>query len=241
MMTDDANDLKSFLISKGADLVGIADLRLLEGIYAFPDTLLAGYKSAISIGVSLERYGDYNTTTEHKAFSFLRKIASTLQGHLRNKGREAKVIAPDKRVMGKGPLHWRGEISHKAIARAAGLGWLGKSMLLVTPQFGPRVSLVTVLADMALAAGKPLPNQCGECTRCIDACTTGALRVTNFRDYPARLEDSLDVGTCGAWIGKSWRAGNLCYDCMLACPWGRTNSRPAPVREDPSVKVSSNQ
>ncbi len=130
------------------------------------------------------------------------------------------MIVPDKRVAREGPYHWRGEISHKAVAHAAGLGWIGRSMLLVTPQYGPRVSLVTVLTDMPLAAGKPMANRCGKCTRCIEACTRGALGNGHFDDRPARLEDALSVGTCGPWIGKSWRAGRLCYDCMLACPWG---------------------
>jgi len=151
--------------------------------------------------------------------------ASALQAYLGNKGRATRIIPPDKRVARKGPLHWRGEISHKAIARAAGLGWLGKCMLLVTPQFGPRVSLVSVLTGMDLAAGEPLPNRCGACTRCIDACTARALRATDFCEYPNRLEDALNVDTCGPWVTENWYAGNPCYDCMLACPWGRRNRR----------------
>ena len=43
-----------------------------------------------------------------------------------------------------------GNISHKAVARTEGIGWQGKSLLIVSPQYGPRIRLATVLTDMPL-------------------------------------------------------------------------------------------
>jgi len=53
---------------------------------------------------------------------------------------------------------------HKTAATRAGLGWIGKNGLLITPEFGPRVRLGTVLTDMELPYGKPVEeSRCGEC------------------------------------------------------------------------------
>jgi len=55
--------------------------------------------------------------------------------------------------------NYPGTISHKAVARMAGLGWQGKSLLIITPQYGPRVRLVTVLVDAPLRADHPIKNR----------------------------------------------------------------------------------
>jgi ferredoxin len=61
---------------------------------------------------------------------------------------------------------------YKAIGNFAGLGWIGKNHLLVTPDRGPRVALGAVLTDAPLpvTANTSMPRQCGSCRRCIDIC-----------------------------------------------------------------------
>lgn len=95
----------------GADLVGIADLSLLKGIFAHPPTLLNKYKYAISLAVNLQKYDRYNNTTEEKAFSALEKIANSLKVYIEKKGYGAEVVPPDKRAGNKEPLIWKGAIS----------------------------------------------------------------------------------------------------------------------------------
>ena len=64
-----------------------------------------------------------------------------------------------------------GQISHRAVAHQAGLGWIGRNLLLVTPEFGPRIRLITVITYAELDQGPvPLPNRCGTCPACIDSC-----------------------------------------------------------------------
>ena len=69
-----------------------------------------------------------------------------------------------------------GVFSQKLAAHLAGLGWIGKSCLLVTPDHGPRVRWVTVLTDAPLApTGSPMEQRCGKCTQCTDACPKKAI------------------------------------------------------------------
>jgi len=221
MNKDMTDEIKNLAISGDANLVGIADLKLLKGIFTHPSDLLKKYQYGISIAVSVNQFGRYNNETENRAFSLLDKIALFLKSSIEGRGYRAKIIPPDERVKEEGPLYWRGAISHKAVAKTAGLGWIGKSMLLVTPKFGPRVCLVTVLTDMALTPDTPSKNMCGNCEECVKACPVNALIETKFEDHPQKLEEAFDVEKCGPWINKTWDNGKICYGCMLACPWGK--------------------
>jgi len=203
----------------GADLVGFADLRKLKGIFTFPEDMINEYPYGVSIAIGLDKYGKYRNASEDDfAFPLLDKIAHELKRHIESKGYSAKVIAADKRVAPNNILYWHGEISHKAVAKTAGIGWIGRSTLLVTPALGPRVCLATVLTDMPLSTGRPMENRCGNCRICISACPLDALRHSRFEDHPRKVEDAIDVRKCGSFVNKTWRNLDLCYECMLACP-----------------------
>ncbi|WP_456468063.1 hypothetical protein [Archaeoglobus sp.] len=88
-------------------------------------------------------------------------------------------------------------ISLKAIARAAGVGWIGRNLLLITPESGPRVILASILTDMPLEAGTPAENRCGTCRECIENCIVGALRDSDFKSYPVG-EEVFDVEKCAS-------------------------------------------
>ena len=60
---------------------------------------------------------------------------------------------------------------HKTAATQAGLGWIGKTALFVSPRLGPRLRLATVFTDAELPVGEPVTEgRCGSCRRCVDAC-----------------------------------------------------------------------
>jgi epoxyqueuosine reductase QueG len=222
---ENAREIKRIARNGGAAIVGFADLERLNGIFTFPSNLLSEFKYGICVAISLEQWGKFDSSTEDGfAFPRLKQIAKNLKSFIEKNGYSSRIVVPDKRVSRSSPLYWRGEISHKALAKTAGLGWIGRSTLLITRDFGPRVCLVTVLTDMPLPAGKPTKNKCGKCEMCVRSCPARAIRYAEFDDHPRNIEDAVDVDACGSWVAKTWREGTLCFECLLACPKGKYKS-----------------
>jgi epoxyqueuosine reductase QueG len=110
-----------------------------------------------------------------------------------------------------------GIFSHKLAAHLAGLGWIGKSCLLLTNQFGPRVRFVTVLTDAPLKTGSALDRPCGRCHTCVDACPVQAFTGAEFRPDEGR-EARFDVFKC-----SEYRRDHPCGLCASCCPKGKRN------------------
>lgn len=68
-----------------------------------------------------------------------------------------------------------GELSDRAVAERAGIGWSGKNCSIITPEFGSFVYLGEMITNLPFEADKPIEDQCGTCSKCLDACPTGAL------------------------------------------------------------------
>ena len=142
---------------------------------------------------------------------------------LRREGAAAYPIAASQSVHDRGDKY-TGIYQHKSAAVAAGLGWIGKSALFVSPVFGPRVRLATVLTDMPLPAGlPPMEPRCGDCRRCVEACPAGAIRGVNYvRGMPR--ESILDAEKCSRHMKQAYGhigRGAVCGLCMRVCPFGQ--------------------
>ncbi len=223
--------IKELATRLGADIFGVADLELLSDYPVHPPELLEKYTRGIVVGVklpdavfdslpsSLPIYASCYSTANR----FLDQITFTISREIERSGYAALPVPASKIVRG---LKWRSFISHKAIARAAGVGWIGKSLLLVTPQFGPRIRLATILTDMPLETGEPVKNRCGKCRSCIESCIVGALKDSEFEEYPVR-EDVFDVERCAAKLKENAADPNIgemvCGICIKVCPVGRSN------------------
>jgi epoxyqueuosine reductase len=68
-----------------------------------------------------------------------------------------------------------GELSDRAVAERAGIGWSAKNCAIITPEFGSYVYLGEMLTNVPFDPDTPMESQCGSCTKCIDACPTNAL------------------------------------------------------------------
>ncbi|MEW6455382.1 MAG: 4Fe-4S double cluster binding domain-containing protein [Acidobacteriota bacterium] len=111
---------------------------------------------------------------------------------------------------------------HKTAATRAGLGWIGKNALLVTPEFGPRVRLVTVLTDYPFELGSPFEDtQCKNCVRCVEICPVKAIKG-NVWKIGVERDELVDVYTCNKLIEENKKIFNapVCGQCISVCPVG---------------------
>lgn len=186
-----------------------------------PRQLVEGAKSVISVihnylpssefrqpegapKVSVYAWGeDYHRVLKHK----LSQLLSYIQEHAGEVN--ARIFTDSAPVM------------DKVWAAKSGLGWIGKHTNLITPQRGSWYFIGEIILDLALEPDAAVNDFCGTCTRCIDACPTGALEpyridarkcisylTIELRDKtPAVYHDQLN----------GWAYG--CDICQQVCPW----------------------
>jgi len=117
-----------------------------------------------------------------------------------------------------------GQIPFKLLAQRAGLGWIGRSTLLITPEFGPRLRLIAVLTDAQLDPDKePMENRCGDCRACVDLCPMKALKFCEFEDVPSDRSLCIDYRVCNRYekFTISKEKPYICAMCVTNCPIGR--------------------
>jgi epoxyqueuosine reductase len=117
-----------------------------------------------------------------------------------------------------------GPILERDQAAAAGIGWHGKSTMLLNRELGTWFFLAEILTTLEFAPDASQPNRCGTCTRCIAACPTGAITAPHDLDA-RRCISYLTIELKGS-IPLELRPliGNRIYgcdDCLDACPWNR--------------------
>jgi epoxyqueuosine reductase len=234
--------IKAQAFGLGFDLAGITSLGPVESAAAFEDWLVRGYGgemaylargaekrhdtrlpapgsvSAIVVAMSyggreaagpVARYArgdDYHDVMVDR----LRELQRWLSGSV---GRDVA----GKAYVDTGPL------LERELARRAGLGWFGKNTNLVNPQIGSFFFLGALLVDLPLTSDAPFEaDRCGSCTRCLDACPTGAFVGPRVLDA-TRCISYLTIEQKGA-IPEALRSamGELLYGCDVCqdvCPW----------------------
>src|SRR6202142_317569 len=135
-----------------------------------------------------------------------------------------------------GPLGYRvftdsAPVLEKALARNAGLGWIGKHTNLIDRNSGSYFFLGEIYLDLKLPTDEPSTAHCGTCSACMPACPTGAI-VAPYRLDARRCISYLTIELKGSIPTEFRRAiGNRIYgcdDCQLVCPW---NKFARPTRE----------
>jgi len=227
--------LEKIAREEGADLFGVADLTPAQDFVCNQGgDFLKDFPRAISIGVRLldgivdllPRHNDPYVVRTYQFHVYgvvnplLDRIAFKVAKEVQDDGYTAFPVPASQGINKKENL---GVISHKLAANLASLGWIGKSCLLVTPEYGPRIRFVTVLTDAPLETGAPLSNRCGDCRACVDVCPVKAFTGLPFNSDEPR-EARFKAELCAKYIHE--RAGfpsgeSSCGLCVYTCPHGK--------------------
>jgi len=193
-----------------------------------PRELLPGTLRIISVRL------DYlpDTTPAHRALAdgskaYISRYALGRDYH-RLMRRRLRQLA-EKITTLTGPFGYRAYVDsapvlEKALARNAGLGWIGKHTNLLSREAGSWFFLGELFTDLPLPVDRPQNNRCGDCRRCLDICPTRAITAPYELDA-RRCISYLTIELRGS-IPVEFRPliGNRIYgcdDCQLVCPWNR--------------------
>ncbi len=225
--------ISAFARSKGADLVGVASTDRFDETEPDPERkarfFLGGGSAIIVIGLKVvdavldplrgrpdpysENFKGYLANYNYNLLDF---IAVQTARYIEEMGydaypAQARVTNREKDT---------GVFSHKPAAVWAGLGQVGKSSLVITPEFGPRQRLVSVITDAPLKCfDGPLPPNgaiCGGCKMCIEACPKQAIAY----DETTRVT-RVDKVRCR----EAMNTFPQCALCQGICPFGHTAAR----------------
>jgi len=222
-------ELTDSLKSGGASLIGFADLQEIS------EDVRDSYPFGISFAVALNpqiiseiHEGPTKSYLDElkKADSLLDKLGQAAVQFLTKRGYRAQPCTKP------GPDYHETlttRLPQKTIATRAGLGWIGKTPLLITKEYGSAVRLGSVLTDAGIDTGVPVnTSQCGDCSACVDICPA---RAITGEIWYAGIDRNvlLDAFTCRSIArellikrtGEEMPGRTICGMCIAACPWTR--------------------
>ena len=217
------DEIKFELKNRGAELITFVDVSSL------PQEQNKGYPAAILIGIPLSpgylkkvsenpnyvenmvQNKQLNDDEFHLMELTTDRLAEEMAGYLLQKGYSAYAQSEDN-VYLTGYYNLQKQttpLPHKTIALLAGLGWIGKHNLLVTPEYGSALSMCSILTDAPLKTvlhshGKPL---CGDCQICQNVCKLEAIKGKLWKPGVMR-DEIIDISKC-----------TPCLKCMVFCPF----------------------
>jgi epoxyqueuosine reductase len=193
------------------------------------DTRVADPQAKVAV-VVLDRYHDGEDLQRLSAPAPQRRprIARYARGHDYHQVIGTRLEALAAHLRSSGATHTRvyvdtGPVPERELARRAGLGWIGKNTMLIRPGVGSWFFIGVVLTDLAIPDDTGFEtDHCGSCTRCLDACPTGAfvservLDATKCLSYQT-IEWKKEIPAELAANAEGWAFG--CDICNEVCPW----------------------
>ena len=186
-------------------------------------------KSVVVCAINYNTAHLYSTEVNNPGHGWISRYAWSCEDYHDSVLRRLREVENKIRDVADTPVETRayvdtGPIVERIYAKYAGVGWLGKNTCLINQQIGSWLFLGVIVTSLELTPDVPAPDRCGTCTRCIDACPTGAL----IRPY------ELDSNTCISYltiekrgeISDELREGMGqqvfgCDICQDVCPWNR--------------------
>ncbi|WP_191556130.1 tRNA epoxyqueuosine(34) reductase QueG [Metabacillus idriensis] len=208
-----------------------------------PDVLLPGAKSIISIALAYpSKLKDApRSTKEDRRGIFCRASWGQDYHHvLRDRLNKLEVYIRERVPNAEfKSMVDTGELSDRAVAERAGIGWSGKNCAIITPEFGSYVYLGEIVTNIPFSPDTPMEDRCGSCNICVDACPTGALVQGG----------QLDSNKCIAFLTQTKgfladkyrkKLGNRLYGCdtcQTICPEnkGKDFHLHAEMEPDPEI------
>jgi len=215
-------ELKEILYQSGANLVGFANLKSVieDGDMPFGVSVAVAIPAqvvkSIHGGPNMDYYNEYNRINE-----LLNNIVTAGADFLVSKG--FKACAQTNYSIKEIGIY-RTALPHKTVATRAGLGWIGKSALLVTKEYGTAVRISSLITNAELQYAAPIDNsQCGNCMTCTDACPAKAIsgelwNVNKDRDSFFKPLDCRKTARELA-IKKINKEITLCGKCIEVCSY----------------------
>ena len=187
-------------------------------------------RPAFSIA-SYAHYMDYHDTILPMAEKLVKNIRAYLSGYTKEDGHQLPQLTPDfscRICIDSAP------ILERSLAVRAGLGWVGKSSMLINRKYGSAFFLCEILLSLPIEPDEPYePDGCGSCTRCVDACPnhcidplTRTIRADRCAAY-LTIEHKGDFSPEQAALVGTHLFG--CDECLQACPWNRHAPSASPL------------
>lgn len=211
----DGNVLRQYLMKRGVSKVGYARINVSE----FPQ-----FNYGISLVLKLpkdciqsiidEDY-EYYWLEFHRQIAKLKEIALDTEKLIKDNSYDAFAMTLKRNEVDMEKL--LSKIPYKTLATSSGLGWIGRSALFVTKEYGSAVALSSILTDMPLEAGNPITDSfCDDCEECQKACPVDAINPTKWNSRLNR-EDIIDIKTCSEYVIDQYKAGLGCSKCLSNC------------------------
>ena len=226
--------LRTLAETMGVDFYGVADLALAhDAILEQGGPAIAEYPRAISIGIGLlhpivdqlpqHRDRAVAMLYRHHAYDLVNQrldhVASPLASLIQRAGYRALPVPASQSVDSE---RLCAAFSHKMAAHLAGLGWIGRSCMLITPG-GLWVRWATVLTDAPVeSTGGPMEQRCGTCRECVDICPAQAYTGEPYRMGEPR-EVRFAAHKCSQYFDRmeEIKGVSVCGLCLYVCPNGR--------------------
>lgn len=215
-------ELSRLAYGMGADVFGTSDVSkyVPERFMSTPFALTIGLRLSDPV-LDEVKHGPTKLYFHHyrTANAYLDRCALECVMWLQRRGYDALAIPASQTTNTDGIA---GDFPHKTAASLAGLGYVGKSALFITREFGPRVRFATVLTNLKLPTHQVLESECGDCDLCVRACPCGAIIGKSF--VPDCHRDELvDAALCSRFMKDKFGMigrGAVCGICAAVCPKG---------------------
>ncbi len=216
--------LYQVLEENGAKLMGVADMAGIPG--RVDECLTIGVSVAVPVSKHIVRDLKTAPTKEYYDAYYslngkLNEIVTAAAEFLKSQGYEAYANTTDVVVTDE---NWRTALPHKTVATRAGLGWIGKSNLLVTKEYGSAIRISSLLTNAPLPVDEAITeSKCGACNLCVKACPANALTGKSWtpevkREEIFHREDCKDM-QIKRMVEATGIETDLCGLCFAVCAY----------------------